>query len=164
MTQRHGRSRGIFVAGGAALIALGIWMGGLFNGLGPGGGAGSGDGKSEKKVTDKDDAKPSDDPKIVDPDNGTSDAGPLHVVLEPNGYAIAAEKDGRTGYSSATIREIVADAIATREQPDGYRVVITSRAGVSAGAHQDLVRQLEEAGLEPDEILGYDSKDVAAEE
>lgn len=161
MAERGGaRGRGVFVAGGAALIALGVWLGGLFNGFGLGPGTGDGDGKGTASNPEKKDDRTA----IVDPDEGARNDGPLHVVLVPSGYAIAVERDGKRTFSNATIREVLADAAAAKPGGDGYRVVITTRAGVSIGAHEDLVRQLETAGLKPDEILGYDSKDVAAEE
>jgi hypothetical protein len=181
--ERNGRARGVLVLGGAALVALGLWFGQFFKGPGLGGGSGADTGTSrtgtetgtntgtntENGPDTETGADPGPEIVPLTPPIDKADAGdrtgPLHVVMEPDGYSLAIlQQDGTTRYEPITLEQIVAEVPTAEESPDGYRVLITSRRKVSVGAHLELVRELEAAGLKPEEILGYESLDVEPEE
>ncbi len=146
--------------GGLAVLGLAALINGLINGFGTGEGIGDGTSNnfSQNQPANEDETTS----ETTEEETTETPSGPLRVVVEPDGYSIVSVKDGERTYAKAELADIVKRA-PSAEVLDGYRVYVTVRRGVSIDAHNKLVKGLEEAGLEADEILGYDNKDAEVE-
>lgn len=173
------RLRRRVVAGAAiGILALGIWLGNMFKGLGPGGGT---EGGAERSSASGENGAAEDGQLSVtlgtpqasgaaSPSNAANSSRPspegapaeiLGVLLYEDGYRLPRDTtlDVTTlsnpvspQFAPATLEEVVSRARLATGSPSGIRVLIFRHLSSTIGAKQKLLQALHEAGVRDGEI------------
>lgn len=142
-------------AGAVILVALGIWLGNLFQGFGTGDGETDPDGSNGDavQVSLTGDAVPSTTGEGDDapPTTGTPDV--LTLLVDDDQYLVQWGEDWHAEFSPSTLEDIVARAKEVPGDENGVRVRLRFKENAQNGAIDDLTTALTDAGVEPEAIV-----------
>ncbi len=151
-----------FLAAGAVILALGIYLGNLFQGPE----LGQGDGEDPAVDTQVNLGADSDftpteppDPASESGDGGTPAPDALTVVVQKDGYAIQEGPDETPEFDAVTLEEIVQRVNASDPDSIGVRVRLRYSQDSEMAAVEELSKRLQApeeeggAGLLPEEMI-----------
>jgi hypothetical protein len=141
-------------AGAVILVALGIWLGNMFKGLGPGGDSttDSTDSDGENvRVALTSDGEPATTDNHAQPANEAPDV--LTLLVDDDKYLIQIGEDWYAEFAPATLDEIVTRLDKIPGDENGVRVRLRFKANAQNGAISDLKSALTDAGVDPEAII-----------
>jgi hypothetical protein len=142
-------------AAAVVILAVGMYLGNLFRGLGLGGGSGAGendrgDGGTQVNVTD-----PSATPTPTPSNTAVADSPDvLTVLVEADQYQIQQGTDEDAQFEPAELSEVVARSRDAAGDEHGVRIRLRFRRNAQTGAINDLYQALQsQAGVQREEII-----------
>ena len=143
-------------AGAVVLLALGIWLGNLFQGFGTGEGETDSDGSNSLVSLTTDGSQPS----TTSPGDGDNPASEtpdvLTLLVDDDKYLIQWGEDWHADFAPATLEEIVTAAREAPGDENGVRVRLRVTEDAQNGAIDDLESALTDAGLKSVAIFRVD--------